>query len=158
MHSCTIAQEPAGEKKNELDEKSFRNVDRNLSSHLRNAAHDLLLVSHQADADVDELLQRHLCDVVEAVVAGKSEILRVSTHLDGVEPVVDAGEGGVVRQVVGERIVHRTLGDLLQRLWTANLEKEQVQLKPGYNLFIIIISSRTTRPDMSQNDTMGSCV
>jgi hypothetical protein len=38
-----------------LDEKSFGKVDGELSVHGLHAAHDLLLVAHEGDADVDEL-------------------------------------------------------------------------------------------------------
>ena len=33
------------------------------------APHDLLLVADQRDADVHQLLQRHLCNVVQVIVA-----------------------------------------------------------------------------------------
>jgi len=108
--------------KKQLYEESFGNIDRNLSSHGVDARHNFLLVADQRDPDVDQLLQRHLGYVIQTVVSSHCKIVWVSTHLDGVEPVVDAGKGRVVWNVISEGIVHRTFGHFLQCFWTANLE------------------------------------
>ena len=66
------------------------------------------------------VLVNKICENLEK--SYKREIFCVSTHLDGREPVVDGGEGRVVGNVVGERVVHRTLRNLLQSFRTANLK------------------------------------
>ena len=63
------------------------------------AVHDLLLVSDQRDAELDDVSQRQLRGVVDRQDTGAGELLRVAVHLDAGQPL--GGRLRHCRSVVG---------------------------------------------------------
>ena len=81
---------------------------------------DLLLMSHQCDVKLYQLVEAQPGHLVHAGHARRREVVRVARHLQARQPVVHRGEPGQVGGVGGQRVGGLTGGNLTECLRTTD--------------------------------------